>query len=119
MAELVIVTREGAVAPFDPPVTYNPSGQPAVSLSPDGSRVAIDMIGQASPDIWVKQLPSGPVSRLTFDTRTALRPTWSPDGRSVIYVASLDSAPASVWRKRADGSTPAEQVWRAPGRAIA
>jgi serine/threonine-protein kinase len=119
VAELVTVTREGAVAPLDPPVTYNPSGQPALSLSPDGSRVAIDMIGQASPDIWVKQLPSGPVSRLTFDTRTALRPTWTADGRSVVYVASLDSTPASVWSKRADGSTAAEQVWRVPGRGIA
>jgi serine/threonine-protein kinase len=119
VAEIVTVTREGAVAPLDPPVTYNPSGQPALSLSPDGNRVAIDMIGQASPDIWVKQLPSGPVSRLTFDTRTALRPTWSPDGRSVVYLAALDSAPPSVWRKRADGSTAAEQVWRVPGRGIA
>jgi len=119
VAELVTVTREGGVTPLDPPVTYNPSGQPALSLSPDGSRVAIDMIGQASPDIWVKQLPSGPVSRLTFDTRTALRPTWTPDGRSVVYVAALDSAPPAVWKKKADGSTPAVQVWRVPGRTIA
>ncbi len=119
IAELVYVTREGGVSPLDPPVTYNPSGNAALSLSPDGGRVAIDMIGAASPDIWVKQLPSGPLSRLTFDTRTAIRPRWAPDGRSVVYIAATDSASPSVWKKQADGSTAAEQVWRVPGRAIA
>ena len=119
VAELVTVTRQGGITPLDPPVTYNPSGNPALSLSPDGSRLAIDIVGAASPDIWVKQLPSGPLSRLTFDTRTALRPRWTPDGRSVVYVASPDTTLPSIWIKKADGSTPAEQVWQVPGRAIA
>jgi serine/threonine-protein kinase len=81
--------------------------------------LAIDIVGAASPDIWVKQLPSGPLSRLTFDTRTAARPRWTPDGRSVVYLASPDTTLPSIWIKKADGSTPAEQVWRVPGRAIA
>ena len=29
----------------------------SLSLSPDGTRVALDVIGAASPDIWIKQLP--------------------------------------------------------------
>ncbi len=119
VAELVTVTRQGGITPLDPPVTYNPSGNPALSLSPDGRSVAMDIVGAASPDIWIKQLPSGPLSRLTFDTRTALRPRWTPDGRSVVYLASPDSALPSVWKKKADGSTPAEQVWGVPGQAIA
>jgi eukaryotic-like serine/threonine-protein kinase len=118
VAELVTVTRQGGITPLDPPVTYNPSGNPALSLSPDGRSVALDIVGAASPDIWVKQLPSGPLSRLTFDTRTALRPRWTPDGRSVVYLASADTTLPSIWVKKADGSTPAEKIWQLPGRAI-
>ncbi len=119
VAELVRVTREGAVTPLDPPVTYNPSANPALSLSPDGSRVAIDVVGAASPDIWVKQLPAGPLSRLTFSTGGAVRPRWTADGRYVVYVASADSGPPVVWKQRADGSASPEQLWRMPNLPIA
>jgi Tol biopolymer transport system component len=36
-----------------------------------------------------------------------------------VYLASQDTTLPSIWIKKADGSTPAEQVWRVPGRAIA
>ena len=119
VAELVFVTRDGAVSPLSPPVTFNPSANRSLSLSPDGSRIALDVIGAASPDIWVKQLPSGPLSRLTFDGRAAVRPRWTPDGRSVLYLSAQDSGPSSVWKRRADGSAPAERVWQVSGRPIA
>ena len=120
VAELVMVSREGAISPLNPAVTYNPSANTALSLSPDGSRVALEMIGTASPDIWVKQLPSGPLSRLTFDSRFAYRPRWAPDGKSVVYIAPADSAgTTAVWKKRADGSAPPELLWRVPGKPIA
>ncbi len=119
VAELVYVSREGLITPLDPPMTLNPSANPALSLSPDGKRVALDIIGVASPDIWIKQLPSGPLSRLTFDGLGSIRPQWTPDGGSVLYVLNPDSGSQSVWKKRADGSAAAELVWRVPGRAIA
>ncbi len=119
VAELVYVSREGAILPLNPPVTLNPSANRGMSLSPDGTRLAIDAVGVASPDIWIKQLPAGPLSRLTFEGRGSFRPTWTPDGRSVIYIVTPDSGNQSVWKKRADGSTPAELVWQAPGGVIA
>ncbi|HJS48545.1 MAG TPA: protein kinase [Gemmatimonadales bacterium] len=118
VAELVYVSREGGVTPLDPPVTYNPSANPALSLSPDGTRLAIDLVQTATSEIWIKQLPAGPLSRLTFDGRAAIRPRWTPDGRTVLYLASPDSGPQAVWRSRADGSTAAELVWRLPDQAI-
>ena len=116
VAELVYVTREGSVTPLNPPLTYNPSANRALSLSPDGTRVALDVVGTASPDIWIKQLPAGPSSRLTFDGLSSLRPQWTADGRSVLYIMTPDTGFQSVWKKRADGSSAAELVWRAPGR---
>lgn len=119
VAELVYVSRAGATTPFDPPVTYNPSGNRALSLSPDGTRLALDVVGANAPDIWIKQLPSGPLSRLTFEGRSAGRPTWTADGQTVVYVSTPDSSLQSVWKKRADGSAAAELVWRVPNVGIA
>jgi len=119
VAEMVWVSREGAIAPLNPPLIYNPSANLSLSLSPDGTRVAVDVVGNAAPDIWIKQLPSGPLSRLTFDTRSATRPRWTPDGKFVTYVAAADSGPSAVWRKKADGSAAPEVIWRVPGRDLA
>ncbi len=119
VSELVMVSRAGIVAPLDPPVTYNPSANPSLSLSPDGKRLALDIVGAASPDIWIKQLPAGPLTRLTFETRTAYRPRWTPDGQSVIYPALVDSGVQAIWKKKADGSAAAELLWRMPGHSIA
>jgi Tol biopolymer transport system component len=114
VAELVYVSRQGEVTPLNPPTLLNPSwGNLSLKLSPDGNRLALEAAGSDAPDIWVKQLPSGPFSRLTFDDSASFRPWWTPDGQSVLYV--LDSGPASVWKKRADGSTAAEHVYTAPG----
>ena len=118
VAELVYVSREGAISALNPPVTINPSANRALSLSPDGTRLALDVVGVASPDIWIKQLPSGPLSRLTFDGLGSFRPSWTRDGQSVLYIMTPDSGAPSVWKKRADGSTAAELVWRVPGRPV-
>jgi len=119
VAELVFVTRAGGITPIDPPVSFTPSNNRALSLSPDGTRLALDLAAAAAPDIWVKQLPAGPLSRLTFESSGAIRPTWTSDGRSVVYLSVPDSSQGGVWRKRADGSTAAELVWRHPGQVIA
>jgi serine/threonine-protein kinase len=118
VAEPVYVTRQGGVTPLDPPVSFNPSNNRAISLSPDGTRIALDVIGASTPDIWIKQLPSGPLSRLTFEGTSSVRPTWTADGQTVVYVSAPDSSPPSVWKKRADGSAAAEQIWRVPGGII-
>jgi Tol biopolymer transport system component/tRNA A-37 threonylcarbamoyl transferase component Bud32 len=119
VVELVTVTREGAFLPLDPPVSFNPAAARAMSLSPDGRRLVLDILGSTGPDLWVKQLPSGPLSRLTFNPTGAVRPRWMPDGVHVLYLAAAtDSSAQSVWRQRADGSSAAEEIWRVPGRAI-
>jgi serine/threonine-protein kinase len=118
VAEVVYVSREGAISPLNPPATINPSANRALSLSPNGTRLALDVVGVASPDIWIKQLPAGPLSRLTFDGLGSFRPSWTRDGQYVLYIMTPDSGFQTVWKKRADGSTAAELVWRVPGSSI-
>jgi serine/threonine protein kinase/Tol biopolymer transport system component len=59
---------------------YKGSGR----LSPDGKRLAVSM-GDPQADIWVFDLARGSRTRLTFGGATHQMPSWSPDGRRVIY----------------------------------
>ncbi len=114
-AEVVEVDRHGRIAPFTPPFTFNPSSNHSLSLSPDGRRVALDQLGTASPDIWVKTLPQGALSRLTFDSLGAVRPQWTADGRDILYLGTGSvQGRNAVWRRRADGSAPPARVWADP-----
>ncbi len=63
-------------------------------------------------DLWVKQLDTGPLTRLTFEGFQNLKPTWSRDGRSLTFISSRSTGPGdfNVWTKRADGSDTAELV---------
>jgi Tol biopolymer transport system component len=107
VGEVVWVSRAGAVTALQPPLKVSPSSNRGLALSPDGTRLAMDIVGPQSVDLWVKQLPSGPFSRLTFEGRENIRPTWAADGRSLVYVSTRDSG-TGIWRRRADGSAPPE-----------
>ena len=118
-AEGIEVDRRGRITPFTPPFTFNPSANYALSLSPDGRHVATDHRIDVLPEIWTEALPSGPLSRLTFDSGGAIRPRWSADGKYVYYVSLLGSAARSeLWRTRGDGSTAPERVWADPKWSI-
>jgi serine/threonine-protein kinase len=53
-----------------------------VRLSPDARRVALVMGRGPDADLWMLDLESGTLSRLTFGSRPR-RPVWTPDGRRV------------------------------------
>ncbi|HET7023629.1 MAG TPA: protein kinase, partial [Gemmatimonadales bacterium] len=115
--ELVTVTRAGVISSLDPPFSYNPSSNGSVSLSPDGRRVAIDVMGTSGSDVWVKMLHGGAFSRITFDSVGAHRPSWSPDGRYVVYSeSSTGGMSVAVFRQKADGSAPPERLLRFQGQ---
>ncbi|HEX9054047.1 MAG TPA: protein kinase [Gemmatimonadales bacterium] len=106
----VWVTREGGVARVDS--AWDPQGVIAsVDLSPDGKAMAVDLSREGRRDIWVKQLPEGPFSRITFGDTSSVRPAWSADGREVFYVADrTGSGVGPVYAHRADGTGAARLV---------
>jgi eukaryotic-like serine/threonine-protein kinase len=76
----------------------------ASALSPDGTRLAFVAVDSAgNQDVWVRDLGTGGVTRLTFDPRPDLTPIWSPDGKRVVYAASRGSR-RDLYEKNADGS---------------
>ncbi|HEV2291630.1 MAG TPA: protein kinase [Gemmatimonadales bacterium] len=116
--EFVTVDRNSRVAPLTPRLTFTPGLHPTVNLSPDGRAVAFDMLQGATDNVWIRSLTSGALSRLTFDAHGAADGTWSPDGKSVIYIALDDSGTSDIWRRRADGSAAPERLLRIPGMRI-
>jgi serine/threonine-protein kinase len=106
------VDRSGQVAPVDSLWRGNFTN---VALSPDGTRLAVASPGVDGEQIWVKQLPAGPVSRVTFGGSTNTRPEWTPDGRRIAFISSR-SGRRNAWIQRADGSAEAESLLAHPAQ---
>ena len=107
----VWVERDGTAREIDP--EWRTQGTPnfsSLALSPNEDRLAISMPGSdATYDLWVKQLPMGPLSRLTFEGTQNHRATWSPNGESLRFLSNR-AGDHDLWTKRADGSGTAELV---------
>ena len=102
---IVWMDREGRESTVDTAWTFRPTvfgGNVGWSLSPDGSRLAIGMNTEAGDDIWVKQLPTGPALRVTFDSAGDFRPRWLPDGRTLVF--SSQRRQRGLYRRPADGT---------------
>jgi serine/threonine-protein kinase len=85
-------------------------GYPAVS--PDGRKLAFRVrpVGAGDPqnDIWVYELPSGPLTRVTFEGSDD-DPNWTPDGKRILFDSDRNGGNA-LWITPWDGSGAAERV---------
>ena len=140
-SSLVVIDRTGRVVRQFPDA--KPFSEP--SFSPDARFVAAEVDG-APTSIWVADVESGAMRRLTFGTR-ASSPSWTPDGKIVTYAVNeaygedvLQTAPGaaqgaapppgrSIYWKNADGSGDEHRlitskgvlygpVWSSDGRTL-
>ncbi|MGK2935881.1 MAG: protein kinase domain-containing protein [Gemmatimonadaceae bacterium] len=114
--EPVWIDRAGRITVVDSGWVVPLAGAFGFSLSPDGRRVAIGARGGSRSDIWIKELPAGPFTRLTFDGNSG-RPRWAVDGAHVMYSSMNDSSVTEIRMRRADG-TGAERVLARSDRGI-
>jgi serine/threonine-protein kinase len=107
LGRAVWVDRSGMVTLIDPEWEFDP-GMPefAMSVSPDGARMALKISTEAGEDIWVKELDDGPLSRLTFDEAIDRRPQWTSDGRRIFYTSDRVSGTGhyDLWVQPSDGT---------------
>ena len=104
---LVWVDRAGKRTPID--TTLKQVGLD-VALSPDASEIVLTRSESGDNQVWMKQLATGTLSRLSFDVENADRPVWTPDGRRVAYLGSRNNR-RTAWIRRADGSDSAKAAY--------
>ena len=102
----VIVDRTGRESIVDPAWT---GWLTSMSISPDQKRLAASILTNGEQQIWLKQLPNGPLTKLTFGAGDHFRPTWSADGNIVYFVHGIEGK-FRVMQQRADGSGDARPV---------
>jgi dipeptidyl aminopeptidase/acylaminoacyl peptidase len=101
---LAMVTREGRIEPVaGVPI----GGWVWPRISPDGRRiVASRYVEQGSSSsgmsLWLVDAARGLSTRLTLGTSVDLSPSWSPDGRWIVYASNRDGAYA-LYRRSVSG----------------
>lgn len=73
-----------------------------VTPSPDGSTVVYNALGH----LWVKALPEGTPRRLTDDRHFEFFPSYSPDGKWIVYASWSDEEKGAICKVSASGGTP-------------
>jgi len=83
-----------------------PEGFGDLSLSPQGSRLAVDIYDEEGDqrDVWIYDLERGARSRFTFDPAWDFSPLWSPDGSRIVF-GSDRSGMFGVYVKDASGAS--------------
>jgi eukaryotic-like serine/threonine-protein kinase len=104
-SSLVWVDRRGIAQPLPAPERNyaNPW------LSPDGREVALNAIDGGRQDIWVYNLTRDTLTRLSFEGTGNSYPSWTPDGKRIVYRSQRSGQPNLFW-KPADGSGAEERL---------
>ena len=102
---LVWVDRDGR----EQAITAPPRAYTYPRLSPDGTRVALDVRDQ-NGDIWIWDLARQNLTRLTFEPGADQYPLWAPDGRRIFFSSARGSNRPQIFSQAADGSGQAEQL---------
>jgi Tol biopolymer transport system component len=104
----LVVSLRGAPAPAPAriEVTVHEGTSMSVAVSPDGRTLAIDLQGS----IWTLPASGGTATRITDLFNDARQPSWSPDGRSIVFFAYRDGG-YDIWSVAPDGSNQHKLTW--------
>jgi serine/threonine protein kinase len=101
---------------------------PSLSMSPDGRRLCITRRVDGNMDIWMLDVQTGRMSKVTSDPAEDAAPVWSPDGRRLafnsnrsgvydLYVKSMtDSEPEHLLLATPENKAPMD--WSRDGRFL-
>ena len=103
---LVWVDREGR----EEPLGVEPRGYIYPRISPDGTKVALDVRDQEN-DIWIWEFSRQTLTRLTFAPEYDGDPVWTPDGQQVVFSSGRGGeASYNIFLKAADGTGAVEAL---------
>ncbi len=99
------------------------------AVSPDGKRIVVSSSEESGKfDIWLYDIIKGNKSQLSFDISLPWRPSWSPNGKEIVFASGF-SENADIYLQTTNGSTSAKLLiqtkqfegdpyWSANGRFI-
>ncbi len=82
LRELVFLTRDGRTERVVGPPQL---GLDFPAISPDGTSVAVTAVENENADLWLQDLARGTRRRLVASPRNELFPSWSRDGKRLVY----------------------------------
>jgi eukaryotic-like serine/threonine-protein kinase len=122
-ARFVWVDRMGREEPASaPPRLYL-----VPRISPDGGRVAYQIVDGNDTDIWTYEFRRGIFQRLTSDPGRDSEPVWSPDGHRIAYHSAAHEGGPGIFVRAADGTGDVERLttgthlpssWSPDGRIV-
>ncbi|HLG56362.1 MAG TPA: protein kinase [Vicinamibacterales bacterium] len=100
---LAWVDRQGRETSIDAPQRAYDSAR----LSPDGTKVVLDINDGRNSDIWIWDDARSALGRLTADPAEDQFPEWTPDGRRIVFTSARSGSMSLFWQP-ADGTGDAE-----------
>ena len=96
-------------------LTNDPGIDNGATWSPDGRKIAFASMQNTVPvpragcgtrnhEIYVMNVDGSDVTRLTDEPACDISPSWSHDGRQIVFASTRANAGWEIWRMRADGS---------------
>jgi len=89
--------------------------QASYAWSPDGTRLAFSgVMDGPSADIYLYDTRTGVITRVSQDPAQDFAPSWSPDGKRLVYLAAngfgtgAGGSMSGVWMANGDGSNPTQ-----------
>jgi hypothetical protein len=109
---LALVDRHGAVERLN----VEPNQYRGPRVSPDGTQVAVEIIGaNGRSSIGIYDLSGARAFRPLLGAGSNMRPLWTPDGKRLTYASDRDGT-WGIYSQAVEGSAVAERITRAePG----
>ena len=106
---IVLLSPEGnqrtVITPVDPSANFFDSFP---RFSPDGTRLAfVRWVSDHSSDLFVVEIKTRRVQRLTSDQKRILSLQWTPDGEEILFVSNRQGR-NQIWRIQATGGAPTQ-----------
>lgn len=106
LTSLFLVNRQGAERVLKGP----PNSFREPRVSPDGRQIAVRVgTGQYEGGLWIHEIASGVLTRLTGDSNNA-RGEWTRDGKRVVFVSGINTPAQRVSSVPWDGSGPSTDL---------
>jgi serine/threonine protein kinase len=114
---LVWVDRKGK----EEPLSAQPKEYRYPKISPDGTKVAVNISTGESSDIWVWDPVRTTMTRLTFEKGYNITPLWTPDGKRIAFcslVLDQSGNVSGIFSKAADGTGQNERLSTSTDRML-